>query len=113
MGRRARPYPLRVPGANTPSGEEVKTVRKIRRSLGAFTVAAVIAAGLVLTPSHALATTSTGYTSTTSNSLIAFCLSLDAQIGYIESLSLDGSIKAALLAPLESTRNTFCYNVAR
>lgn len=102
--------PLRVPGANNLQGRRATTVGRIRRSLGAFTIAAVMATGLILTPAELLA--KGGNRGDNGAALIAFCQSVDASIDYINNSSLSDEIKAALTAPLQNVFETYCTGVA-
>jgi hypothetical protein len=93
--------PLSEPG-NQPSGEEGSDIMgSIRRTLGGFTVAVVIAAGLVLLPAsvHAKQKTATSSTS--------ICDSLAAYIEYITN-TYDGELEAALLKPFQAAWSYYC-----
>jgi hypothetical protein len=72
-------------------------MKTIRRNLGAFALATVIATGLVLMPARAHADQDNS----------SFCESLRVSIETTRSLP-DGPFKGALLAYLESTYKTYC-----
>lgn len=72
-------------------------MKTIRRSLGAFAFATVIAAGLVLMPARAHA----------DQEQSSFCESLLLQIETTRRLP-DSPFKGVLLAYLESTYKTYC-----
>jgi hypothetical protein len=74
----------------------------IRRTLGGFTVAVAIAAGLVLMPVSVHAKQVKVSDSTTS-----FCDTLGAAIAYIEA-TYDGDLEAALVAPLKRAQDYYC-----
>ena len=72
-------------------------MKSIRRSLGAFAVAAVIATSLALTPSEAQA------------KKVSFCDALQASIAAVNALP-DNPFKEYLLTQLQSAFDTYCIN---
>jgi hypothetical protein len=84
-------------------GRRVRTVERIRRSLGAFTLAAIVAAALVAMPTAAEAVPRS-----TTGDLDAFCADLQTSIDHVVNSPYDDATKAALLEPLESSYNTYC-----
>ena len=74
----------------------------IRRKLGAFAVAVMIAAGMMLMPAsiHAKAKPS--------GSIEGFCAELAAAIAYVESTLPEGTLRDVVLAPLLAYQSEFC-----
>jgi hypothetical protein len=74
-------------------------MRTIRRSLGAFTVAVVMAAGLLTVPAHAEGRGNGNKTD--------FCEALAASIEAVNALP-DSPLKSVLLAYLDVLDKTYC-----
>jgi hypothetical protein len=94
-------------GRTNLQGRRATTVGQIRRSLGAFTIAAVMATGMVMMPTSVYAKNNKN-----NGDLGLFCQTLSNAIEYINNSSLDPAIKAAFVEPLQNAFDQYCTGVS-